>query len=227
MLPVWRTRRTSLIAAEALTANRAAASRAEALSSTARTRRLRRSCDKGAVITSLTASPAASNQNPRVRASLKCPSACAVERWRPFLSVVRSFKAATISQQRSSSVTGTLRGWPRSARRPRSAPPTAALQTDRKSDGARPELLAERPIEGGARHTVERSRARQQHHAFGMAGRHRVEPPAQTDERLGRDTAGGARLHQAASRCRGGGRSAAVPSSTAVPGALGEPSPLT
>jgi hypothetical protein len=33
VLPVWRTRRASLIAAEALTANRAAASRAEAPSS--------------------------------------------------------------------------------------------------------------------------------------------------------------------------------------------------
>jgi len=51
VLPVTRTRRTSLIAADALTANRAAAARAELPCSTARTSRLRRSWDKGAVIT--------------------------------------------------------------------------------------------------------------------------------------------------------------------------------
>src|SRR3712207_849768 len=50
VLPVWRARRTSLIAAEALTSKRAAASRAEAPASTARTKRRRESCDKGAVI---------------------------------------------------------------------------------------------------------------------------------------------------------------------------------
>jgi hypothetical protein len=51
VLPVSRTRRTSLIAADALTSNRAAAARAELPSSTARTSRRRKSWDKGAVIT--------------------------------------------------------------------------------------------------------------------------------------------------------------------------------
>src|SRR5690348_14331184 len=51
VLPVSRTRRTSLIAADALTANRAAACRAELPCSTSSTDRFRRSCDKGAAIT--------------------------------------------------------------------------------------------------------------------------------------------------------------------------------
>lgn len=64
MLPVWRTRRTSLIAADGLTWNRAAAYRAELPSSTARTSRLRKSWDKGAVITA-----SLFNQHPRIRTS--------------------------------------------------------------------------------------------------------------------------------------------------------------
>ena len=62
MLPVSRTRRISLIAAEALTSKRAAACLAELPASTARTNRLRRSFDKGAVITSL-----ADQRQPRIR----------------------------------------------------------------------------------------------------------------------------------------------------------------
>jgi hypothetical protein len=49
--PLSRTRRISLITAEGLTANRAAACRAELPSVTARTSRSRKSPDKGAVIT--------------------------------------------------------------------------------------------------------------------------------------------------------------------------------
>src|SRR4051812_44262125 len=52
---VWRTRRISLVAAEALTSKRSAACRAELPVSTARTIRRRRSWDNGAVIVSLTA----------------------------------------------------------------------------------------------------------------------------------------------------------------------------
>jgi hypothetical protein len=51
VLPVSRTRCISLIAADGLTSNRAAASRAELPSATARTSRWRKSSDKGAVIT--------------------------------------------------------------------------------------------------------------------------------------------------------------------------------
>jgi len=69
VLPVSRTRRTSLIAADALTANRAAARRAELPCSTAPTNRFRRSWDKGAATT---ASPLlnrhSQNQN--------CPNLC-------------------------------------------------------------------------------------------------------------------------------------------------------
>ena len=50
MLPVARTRRISVIAAEGLPANRRAAARAELPASTARTKRSRKSADKGAVI---------------------------------------------------------------------------------------------------------------------------------------------------------------------------------
>jgi hypothetical protein len=50
------------MAAEALTSKRRAASRAELPASTARTRRRRKSCDKGAVITNLAAPLAAENQ---------------------------------------------------------------------------------------------------------------------------------------------------------------------
>ena len=50
VLPVWRTRCISLMAAEALTWKRSAACRIERPSATARTIRSRRSCDKGAVM---------------------------------------------------------------------------------------------------------------------------------------------------------------------------------
>jgi hypothetical protein len=50
VLPVTRTRRSSVIAAEGLTSNRRAAARAELPASTARTKRSRKSADKGAVI---------------------------------------------------------------------------------------------------------------------------------------------------------------------------------
>jgi hypothetical protein len=49
-LPVWRTRCISLIAAEALTANRSAAARAELPASTERAIRSRKSCDNGALV---------------------------------------------------------------------------------------------------------------------------------------------------------------------------------
>jgi hypothetical protein len=58
-----RPRRPSLIAADALTSNRAAAARAELPCSTARTSRLRRSWDKGAVITASLLNRQPSNQN--------------------------------------------------------------------------------------------------------------------------------------------------------------------
>jgi hypothetical protein len=58
VLPVWRTRCISLMAAEALTAKRRAACRIVLPSSTARTIRSRRSWDKGAVmINSITLAP--------------------------------------------------------------------------------------------------------------------------------------------------------------------------
>jgi hypothetical protein len=63
VLPVARTRRTSLIAADALTSNRAAAARAELPCSTAWTSRLRRSWDKGAVITASLLNRQLSNQH--------------------------------------------------------------------------------------------------------------------------------------------------------------------
>jgi hypothetical protein len=64
MLPVSRTHRTSLIAADALTANRAAACRAELPCSTSPTNRFRRSRDKGAAITaSLLLNRHSQNQN--------------------------------------------------------------------------------------------------------------------------------------------------------------------
>jgi hypothetical protein len=50
MLPVARTRRIRVIAADGLTANRRAAARAELPAATARTKRSRRSADRGAVI---------------------------------------------------------------------------------------------------------------------------------------------------------------------------------
>lgn len=53
VLPVWRTRSISLIAAEALTAKRSAAARAELPASTEWTIRSRRSCDNGAVMPGL------------------------------------------------------------------------------------------------------------------------------------------------------------------------------
>src|SRR4051794_5441967 len=53
VLPVWRTRCISLIAAEALTANRSAAARAELPASTERAIRSRKSCDNGAVMPGL------------------------------------------------------------------------------------------------------------------------------------------------------------------------------
>ena len=55
VLPVWRTRCISLMAAEALTAKRRAACRIGLPPSTARTIRSRRSWDKGAVIINSTA----------------------------------------------------------------------------------------------------------------------------------------------------------------------------
>src|SRR4051794_28784275 len=58
VLPVWRTRCISLMAAEALTAKRRAACRMVLPSSTTRTIRSRRSWDKGAVmINSITLAP--------------------------------------------------------------------------------------------------------------------------------------------------------------------------
>ena len=75
--------------------------------------------------------------------------------------------------------------------------------------------------------------------AFGMAGGKRREPPAEGREPLGRH--GDTRRHHAPAiageRCRGDGAvwdgfapaalERCVPSSTACPAALGEPSPLT
>src|SRR4051812_42935052 len=53
VLPVWRTHCISLIAADALTANRSAAARAELPASTACAIRSRKSCDIGAVMPGL------------------------------------------------------------------------------------------------------------------------------------------------------------------------------
>jgi hypothetical protein len=66
-LPISRTRRASLMAADALTAKRRAASRAELPASTARTSRRRRSTDNGAVIA---ASP--HNQQRRIKPANPC-----------------------------------------------------------------------------------------------------------------------------------------------------------
>jgi hypothetical protein len=55
MLPVARTRRSNVIAAEGLTANRRAAARAELPAATARTKRSRKSAESGAVITTSSA----------------------------------------------------------------------------------------------------------------------------------------------------------------------------
>lgn len=62
VLPVSRTRRTSLIAAEAPTSKRAAAAPAELPASTARASRLRKPCAKGAVVTAPRL-----NRHPRIR----------------------------------------------------------------------------------------------------------------------------------------------------------------
>jgi hypothetical protein len=80
----------------------------------------------------------------------------AVERWRPFLLVVRTFMAA------QSRTAGMLRDRPRSA------------------------LAAQQPVERGAGDAVERGGGCHERFALGMARRQRGQPPSQRRDRLDR-----------------------------------------
>lgn len=80
-----------------------------------------------------------------------------------------------------------------------------------------PEVPPERPVDGGARHAEEGRSALHQDVALGVARRQMIEAAAQVEEGFGRDTA---------AACPGAAHRTAS-SSSACPGAFGEPSPLT